>query len=159
MQTFNLRHATFKQTLVYAKLLSRMTNEEISEASGINGPQVSRYFQEHDAYAPAPYLLPVLCRVLKNTVLVDWLNAQVEEMRPETTIQTVQDLSMAVMRATENTGELNSKTLAAIAGGTITQQEARTLQAQFRKNGDWNYQAADALEALAVGTISAGAKQ
>ena len=49
--------------------------------------------------------------------------------------------------------------MAAIADGTITPQEARTLQAQFRKNGDWNYQAADALEALAVGTISAGAKQ
>lgn len=151
MRDFNFHHATFKQALVYAKALSSMTNEEIAEASGIGGPQVSRYFQEHDTYAPAPYLIPVLCRVLGNTVLVDWLNAQVEELRPETTIQTVQDLSMAVMRATENTGELNSKTLAAIADGNITKDEARGLQAQFRKNGDWNHQAADALEPLAGG--------
>ena len=106
MSDFNLHHATFKQALVYAKALSGMTNEEIAEASGINGPQVSRYFQEHDAYAPAPYLLPTLCRVLGNTVLVDWLNAQVAELRPATSIRNVQDLTMAVMRATENTGAL-----------------------------------------------------
>lgn len=159
MRDFNLRHATFKQTLVYAKLLSGMTNEEIAEASGIGGPQVSRYFQEHDTYAPAPYLIPVLCRVLGNTVLVDWLNTQVEDLRPVAAISNVQDLTMAVMKATQNTGDLNSKTVEAIADNAITQAEARTLQAQFRKNGDWNYQAADALEALAVGTISAGAKQ
>ena len=151
MNDFNLHHSTFKQALVYAKALSGMTNEEIAEASGINGPQVSRYFQEHDTYAPAPYLLPVLCRVLGNTVLVDWLNAQVEELRPASTILTVQDLSMAVMRATQNTGDLNSKTLAAIADGVISQAEALTLQAQFRKNGDWNHHAADALEPLARG--------
>lgn len=148
MSDFNLHHATFKQALVYAKALSGMTNEEIAEASGINGPQVSRYFQEHDAYAPAPYLLPTLCRVLGNTVLVDWLNAQVEELRPAAAIRTVQDLTMAVMRATQNTGDLNSKTLAAIADGQISQQEARALQAQFRKNGNWNHEAADALEPL-----------
>lgn len=150
MQTpFNFHHATFKQALVYAKALSGMTNEEIAEASGIGGPQVSRYFQEHDAYAPAPYLLPVLCRVLKNTVLVDWLNAQVAELRPATAISNAQELTMAVMRATENTGALNSKTLAAIADGILTRDEARALQAQFRKNGDWNHEAADALEPLA----------
>mgnify|MGYP003621271878 CR=1 FL=1 len=151
MHNFNLHHSTFKQALVYAKALSGMTNEDISEASGINGSQVSRYFQEHDAYAPAPYLLPLFCRVLGNTVLVDWLNAQVAELRPATSIRNVQDLTMAVMRATENTGALNSKTLEAIADGTLTRDEARTLQAQFRKNGNWNHEAADALEALAGG--------
>ena len=148
MHDFNLRHATFKKTLVFAKLMSGMTNEEISEASGISGAQIARYFQENDAYSPAPALIPVLCRALRNTVLVDWLNAQVAELRPETTIQTVQDLSMAVMRATQNTGDLNSKTLAAIVDGQISQQEARALQAQFRKNGNWNHEAADALEPL-----------
>ena len=159
MHDFNLRHATFKQALVFAKLLSGMTNEEISEASGISGPQIARYFQEHDAYSPAPALVPALCRAMRNTVLVDWQNAQVEDLRPVAAISNVQDLTMAVMKATQNTGYLNSKTVEAIADNAITQAEARTLQAPFRKNGAWNYQAADALEALAVGTISAGAKQ
>ena len=159
MHDFNLRHATFKQALVFAKLLSGMTNEEISEASGISGAQIARYFQEHDAYAPSPALVPVLCRALRNTVLVDWLNAQVEELRPVAPISTVQDLTMAVMKATQNTGTLNSKTLAAIADGTISPQEARTLQAQFRTNGNWNHEAADALDALAGGAASAGSKK
>ena len=64
MHSFNFRQATFKQALVFAKLLSGMTNEEISEASSISGPQIARYFQEHDAYAPSPALIPVLCRAL-----------------------------------------------------------------------------------------------
>ena len=126
MHDFNLRHATFKQALVFAKLLSGMTNEEISEASGISLAQIARYFQEHDAYAPAPYLLPVLCRVLQNTVLVDWLNAQVEEMRSVPAISTALDLTLALM-------------------------EAKALQAQFRANAMECFNASDALEALAGG--------
>ena len=35
----------------------------------------------------------------------------------------------------------------------LTQKEAQVLQAQFRANGNWNYQAADALEGLASGKI------
>ena len=151
MPDFNLRYATFKQALVFAKLLSGMTNEEISEASGISGPQISRYFQEHDAYAPSPALIPVLCRALGNTVLVDWQNAQVEEMRKVPAIRNAQELSAAVMKATENTGILNSITLAAIADGKISREEARSLQARFRANGKWNYESADALDALAGG--------
>lgn len=152
MPVFNLRHATFKHTLVYAKLLSRMTNEEISEASGIGLAQVSRYFQENDTYSPSPALIPALCRVLENTILVDWLNAQVEDLRPGLNIKTAADLTQAVMRATANTGDLNSETLKAITDGSISQQEAQALQAQFWKNGQWNLQAADALESLAKGS-------
>ena len=152
MSDFNLHHATFKQAIVYAKALSRMTNEEICEASGINGPQVARYFQEHDAYAPAPYLIPVLCRVLGNTVLVDWINAQVEKLRAVPAISTALDLTLAVMEATKNTGILNQKTAEVLADGKITSQEAKTLQAQFRANAMECFNAADALEALAGGT-------
>ena len=151
MPVFNLRQATFKQTLVYAKLVARMTNEEISEASGIGLAQVSRYFQENDAYSPSPVLIPALCRAMGSTILVDWLNAQIEELRPGLDISTAADLTQAVMRATANTGDLNTETLKAIADGSILSAEARTLQAQFRKNGEWNLKAADALDALARG--------
>lgn len=156
---FNLHHASFKQAMTYAKLLSDMTCEEIADAAGVSLARIRRYFQEHDAYAPSPALIPVLCRAMGNTVLVDWQNAQVEDLRPVAPIATVQDLTMAVMKATQNTGTLNSKTMAAIADGTITPQEARTLQAQFRTNGNWNHEAADALDALAGGAASAGSKK
>lgn len=151
MHNFNLHHATFKQALVFAKLIARMTNEEISETSGISGPQIARYFQEHDAYAPSPALIPVLCRALGNTVLVDWQNAQVEELRAVPAIATALDLTLAVMEATKNTGTLNAKTAEVLADGKITAQEAKTLQAQFRANAMENFSAADALDALASG--------
>lgn len=151
MPVFNLHHATFKQALVYAKLLSHMTNEEISEASGISLAQIARYFQENDSYSPSPALIKPLCRAMGNFVLVDWQNAQVEELRDVPAITTALDLTLAVMEATKNTGTLNAKTAEVLADGKITAEEAKALQAQFRANAMENFRAADALEALAGG--------
>ena len=148
-RAFNLRHATFKKALIHAKLVSGMTNEEISEASGISMAQIARYFQENDAYSPAPALIPALCRAMGNNILIDWFNAKVEDLQAEHTIISIQDLTIAVMRATENTGILNRKTVDALADGAFTPLEARVLQAQFRCNAEWNLSAAAALEPLA----------
>ena len=149
----NLRHITFKQALCHAKTCADMTKEEISEVSDISLAKVSRFFQVNDAYNPPPALIPVLCRALGNTILVDWFNAQIEALRDDMTITSAEGLTRAVMQATQNTGALNAKTLAAIEDDDLTQKEAQVLQAQFRANGNWNYQAADALEGLASGKI------
>ena len=151
--SINLRHITFKQALCHARMCAGMTKEEVSEASGISMSKVSRFFQENDAYNPSPALIPALCRALGNTVLVDWLNAQIEDLREDMTITSAEDLTRAVMQATQNTGVLNAKTLAAIEDGDLSRKEAQILQAQFKANGNWNYQAADALEGLASGKI------
>lgn len=151
MPAFNLRHATFKQALVYSKRLSQKTNEEISKASGIGLANVTRYFKEKDDYSPSPALIPRLCRALNNIVLVDWFNTQIEDLSPDLNIQTSADLTQAVLRASANTGDLNSETLKVIIGGSISKKDAQALQARFRKNGQWNLQAADALETLAKG--------
>lgn len=154
----NLRHITFKQALCHARTCAGMTKEEISEVSDINLAQVSRFFQVNDAYNPPPALIPVLCRSLGNTILVDWFNAQIEDVRDGMNIASADGLTRAVMQATQNTGELNAKTLAAIEDDELTQKEAQELQAQFRANGNWNFQAADALEPLASGQITDGGK-
>ncbi len=154
---FNLAHATFKQALVHAKLVSGMINEEISEVSGISLAQVARYFQEHDAYAPSPALIKPLCRAMGNTILADWVQAQAEGMRPTESIRNAQDLTLTVMRATERNGELNRKAMDAVADGIVTPEEARVLQAQFRAMGESSLRAADALESLAIAEHPAGA--
>lgn len=146
MPVFNLHHATFKQALSYAKLLSGMTNEEITEASGISLARIARYFQENDAYSPSPALIKPLCRAMGNLVLVDWFNAQVEELRDVPAFTTALELTLAVMEATKSTGVLNAKAADVLADGKITEAEAKDLQAQFRANALENFKAADALE-------------
>lgn len=159
MQLINLRHVTFKQALTHAKLLSGKTNAEICEESGLSPANVPKYFKENEAYYPSPCNIPSLCRALGNTVLVDWLNAQIEDMRESVTIGNAEELTRAVMRATKNTGALNAKTLVAIEDGGLTQAEAQELQAQFRANSAWNAQSAKALEPLASGNIQKAVRQ
>lgn len=151
MHEFNLRHATFKQALAYARMVAEMTKEEVSEVSGISMARISRYFQEHDVYTPSPTLIPVLCRAMGNTILVDWLNEQIKELREIPNIRTVQDLTTAVMKATVDTGTLSRKALEVVEDGHITKWEARDLQARFGIIADRHSQVAEALEALAGG--------
>jgi transcriptional regulator with XRE-family HTH domain len=151
MHHFNLRLATFKQTLVYAKLLAGMTNEEIAEAAGIGGARVARYFQEFDSYTPSPALVPPLCRALGNKILIEWQMEQVTDLPTVNPIGTASELVAAVLRATTNVGDLSAKAEIAVADGTLSVEEARAIQEQFRKNREWCKVAVAALEKLARG--------
>lgn len=121
--SMNLRHMGFNEALDAAKQRSGLTNEAIANRSSLSTAAVSRYFK------------------------------QVEDMHPATNITTTEDLTRAVMQATENTGILNKKTLDAVADGELSPSEAATIQAQFRANAKWNNEAADALDPLAGGQV------
>ncbi|WP_302981629.1 helix-turn-helix domain-containing protein [Bilophila wadsworthia] len=149
--SMNLRHMGFNEALDAAKQRSGLTNEAIANRSSLSTAAVSRYFNKYDDYTPSPELIPVLCRALGNTIIADWIAAQVEDMHPATNITTTEDLTRAVMQATENTGILNKKTLDAVADGELSPSEAVAIQAQFRANAKWNNEAADALDPLAGG--------
>ena len=109
--SMNLRHMGFNEALDAAKQRSGLTNEAIANRSSLSTAAVSRYFNKYDDYTPSPELIPLLCRALGNTIIADWIAAQVEDMHPATNITTTEDLTRAVMQATENTGILNKKTL------------------------------------------------
>ena len=141
------------EALDAAKQRSGLTNEAIANRSSLSTAAVSRYFNKYDDYTPSPELIPLLCRALGNTIIADWIAAQVEDMHPATNITTTEDLTRAVMQATENTGILNKKTLDAVADGELSPSEAATIQAQFRANAKWNNEAADALDPLAGGQV------
>ena len=142
--SMNLRHMGFNEALDAAKQRSGLTNEAIANRSSLSTAAVSRYFNKYDDYTPSPELIPLLCRALGNTIIADWIAAQVEDMHPATNITTTEDLTRAVMQATENTGILN---------GELSPSEAATIQAQFRSNAKWNNEAADALDPLAGGQV------
>lgn len=118
--SMNLRHMGFNEALDAAKQRSGLTNEAIANRSSLSTAAVSRYFNKYDDYTPSPELIPLLCRALGNTIIADWIAAQVEDMHPATNITTTEDLTRAVMQATENTGILNKKTLDAVADGELS---------------------------------------
>ena len=140
--SMNLRHMGFNEALDAAKQRSGLTNEAIANRSSLSTAAVSRYFNKYDDYTPSPELIPLLCRALGNTIIADWIAAQVEDMHPATNITTTEDLTRAVMQSPENT-----------ADGELSPSEAATIQAQFRANAKWNNEAADALDPLAGGQV------
>ena len=151
--SMNLRHMGFNEALDAAKQRSGLTNEAIANRSSLSTAAVSRYFNKYDDYTPSPNSSPSCAGRSATPSLRTGYAAQVEDMHPATNITTTEDLTRAVMQATENTGILNKKTLDAVADGELSPSEAATIQAQFRANAKWNNEAADALDPLAGGQV------
>lgn len=153
----SLKHMSFKQALIYAKTLSGMTKEEIGEAADLQPASVARYFQQNDHYAPSPALIPALCRAMGNTILADWIAAQIEEMRPAQTIDGIDTLTQKVMGSTVNNGDLARLTREVVSDGIITIEEAKSLIGRVKANIKYLQELEAGLEPLA-GHVMRGGK-
>ena len=131
MQSINLRHSTFNQALAYAKMLSGLTNAEISEKSGISPANVAKYFKENEAYYPNPCNIPALCCALGNRIILEWQLAQVEELCPQEPILGAKGLADAAMSIAEDVGQFCSQTREQVADNRVSQAEARQGQAKI----------------------------
>lgn len=60
-----------------------MTAEEIARGLGISASHMRRYLDAGDSYFPSLSTIPALCTVMRNTILLQWLEAQTA---PETPI-------------------------------------------------------------------------
>lgn len=74
----SLKDMTAKEALRAAKEISGLTIEEIAKGIGVSMGNFKRYLKEDDPYWPSLEKLPRLCVVLGNTVLRDWIDAQIE---------------------------------------------------------------------------------
>lgn len=75
----NLKEMTAKEALRAAKELSGLTIKEIASGLGVKAGVVKRYLRGEQDYTPSLAMLPRLCAVFGNTLLLDWLAAQLEE--------------------------------------------------------------------------------
>lgn len=73
----NLKDYTYLQILKIAYDLSRLTYEEIAERTGKGRETIHRYFTD-PAYNPPTGLVPLICRVLGNYLMIEWQCAQVD---------------------------------------------------------------------------------
>lgn len=154
MLPINLRHITFKQALVAAKMHSGKTNAEICEASGLSPANVAKYFKEYEAYYPSPCNIPALCSALENSILVDWQVAQLEEMFPEIVILNAKDLTDAAMSITGCVGTFCETVREQVEDNRIDKDEARVSQAMIDGMMCHLKKLRDALEPLASGQIT-----
>ena len=71
------KNMTAIEALREAKDASGMTAESIAQGVGITATHLRRYLDPNDNYAPSLHIIPGLCRVMRNRILLQWLEAQV----------------------------------------------------------------------------------
>lgn len=101
------KNMTAIEALREAKDASGMTAETIAQGVGITATHLRRYLDPNDNYAPSLHIIPGLCRVMRNTILLQWLEAQlVADDTPVAPAATRADVLSAVARAGSALGEV-----------------------------------------------------
>lgn len=94
----DLKNMTAKEALRAAKETSGLTIKEIAAGIGVSAGNVKRYLKEDDPYWPSLEKFPRLYIVLGNTLLLDWLTAQIEEKS--------EDKREAMLSSVKNAGDV-----------------------------------------------------
>lgn len=103
------RNMSAIEALREAKDASGMTAEAIAHGVGISATHLRRYLDSNDNYLPSLHVIPHLCRVMRNTILLQWLEAQAEMTPDDTSVTpaaTRADVLTAVARAGSALGEV-----------------------------------------------------
>ena len=74
----DLKNMTGTEAFQLAKDESALTTDEIAERLNVSPSVIKRYLKSGDSYLPGLEMLPRLCAVLGNTILLQWLETQVE---------------------------------------------------------------------------------
>ena len=67
---------TGKGALRLAKQESGLTQSEIADRLGVSHAVTKRYFNVNDKYMPSLEMIPRLCSVLGNDILMRWMEAR-----------------------------------------------------------------------------------
>ena len=152
------RNMTMKQALLLAKATAtpKMTNDDIAEATGIGVEHVKRYFSEHDPYFPGVNKVVPLCRALRNTIIYDWLKAQLADMLPsEDPMSTATKVARAAVDIGARSGRVAQVASDVIADDVVEPHEAASLDAELADLEDATRRARRCLQPV----ISAGLRK
>lgn len=106
---------------------SGLSTKEIAKSPGISVAMLNRYLNQNDNYSPSMEMIPELCRILGNDVLLQWLNIRCgrEPPRQVPPAETRADVLTSVARAGAALGDVQ-RLLADHAW--LTPEDARTLR-------------------------------
>ena len=117
---------TGTDALRHAKMISRLTLEEISELSGIPMASLKRMFNETDLYFPSLINIPSLCRVMGNDVLVQWIQAKIQGVVPQPA-PTANGLLRAAAIMSKELGEAAGAIVCATEDQKLTKSELKDI--------------------------------
>lgn len=123
----DLKNVSATEALRYAKDKSGLSSREIAESSGISLAMLNRYLNQNDNYSPSMEIIPTLCRIFGNDVLLQWLTVHYGQEAPRQVpaAETRADVLTSVARAGAALGDVQ-RLLADHAW--LTPEDARTLR-------------------------------
>lgn len=92
----NYKKMTAKEAIRAAKEESGLTAEQIARRLNVSTSVIRRYLKEDDNYFPGLEMLPRLCLVLGNSLLLDWATAQIKQEDDEQREKMLASLTNAI---------------------------------------------------------------
>ena len=106
------------EAMRHAKDVSGLTAEEIGAAAELSAAVVRRYLQRGDEYAPGLDRIPALCRAMRNTVLIQWQQAQLERQAEDVSpARNRAEVLTAVARVAASLGDVQRRLAESEVGG------------------------------------------
>jgi transcriptional regulator with XRE-family HTH domain len=128
----DLKRLTAKQALSLAKGVAGMTNDELAEALGQDHSSVKRYFNENDReYYPSLFRIPKLCQALGNTILLDWIQVQLEDGGDSPAITSDSDLLRRLNRLAGELGGVHRSVDDTLSGPGLDNFDPKRLLAEL----------------------------
>jgi len=123
----DLKNMTAGGALELAFAISGKHRRDVAEELGLGYEVIQRYLNPTDNYQPPLRHIPALCRVLGNTILLDWQAAQLEDFKPCEGVKTLQGLFRGVNALSCEVGDVHRAAKDAISDSVITPSEASEI--------------------------------
>jgi hypothetical protein len=132
----DLKHMTYPEAMEQAKMLSGKTNEQIARELSISlgretplsAAAVQGWFDlRRRDYWPSTIFLPALCRVLGNSIIIDWLVEQTRDVASCELEASTGNLLASLPGVVKQFGLLGERVGVAVEDGAVTPREARDI--------------------------------
>jgi transcriptional regulator with XRE-family HTH domain len=128
----DLKRMTAKQALALAKGVAGKSNFELAEGMGQDVSTVRRYFNENDRnYYPSLFRIPILCNALGNTIVSDWIQAQLEDDTDSPVITSENDILRRLNRLAGELGGVHRAVDDTLDGPGLDNFDPRHLLAEL----------------------------
>lgn len=115
----------------------RLTNQIIANMTGFGVEAIQRYFCATDNYSPGLQHIPALCRALGNTIMFDWLKAQMVDLLPtEDPMTTAAAVARSAVQISAQSGKVCEVVDEVIKDDIVEPHEAMQLDAELAHLAD-----------------------
>lgn len=151
----DLKNMTANDAIYEAFMQSPKSREEISDETHYSYETIARYFNPNDNYQPPLRNIPTLCRVLGNTILVDWIVAQLDHLS-ESHVLTVKRLLKGAAKLGAEVGDVFKEVSDVAGDGEIAPEKAMRLNGELADVENNAHEMREGLQAIAGQVLEGG---